>query len=283
MLWKSIRLAGLTLALSTTVLATDSQGLPKGKLDNLNANYRSPAGTGKADYINFQDFGEYRSADLEVENYNGLLIFNLRDDNEDKSFELDLSTFGITDADVINLSRLNFSNTEKNINLNISSANAQAQDASTSFNNGRISCTRDKVHSDITDDLLSACLKNASLSVNNMRLNSGKSEFVSFVPSEFGEIDILGSSIKIDNLSINIGGHNFKGQVKGDVTKGMKVKFEGQTHYFIDKKQIRVKLTKAKAGFINVKKTLFKELKKAQSETLTVREPYIYIQLKDKE
>lgn len=279
MLLKSLRHASLLCALSITAHATDSQGLPQGKLNNLSAKYQSPSGTGKAAYINFQDFGEYRNADLEVENYNGLLIFNLRDENEDKSFELDLSTFGITDADSINLNQLNFSNDAKRINLNINSANAKAEDKSTSFSGASINCHRDKVFEDITDDLLSACLKNSSLSISNLNIRSGKSEFVSIVTNEYDEVEILGSAIKLDYLKLNINGHNFKGETKGDVTKNVKVKFEGQTHYFQDKRQVRVKISKAKAGFISVKGTIFKELKKAQSDNLRVNEPYIYINL----
>ncbi|OIQ19584.1 MAG: hypothetical protein BM556_03615 [Bacteriovorax sp. MedPE-SWde] len=270
----------LIMTLATSVFATEA-GLPKGKLDNLNAKYSTPSGTGSADYVKFQEFGEYTSPKLEVENYNGLLVFNLTGENEDKSFELDLSALGITDADRINLSQLYFNNSEKKIGLRMASANARAEDMSTSFNGASINCNREKVYDDVTDDLLSACLKSASVSLNNLRLNTGKSEFVSIIPNEYGDGEILGSQISLDKLRININNHSFSGQIKGDVTKGMKVKFEGQTHYFQAKRQVRIKLTKAKAGFINVKKTLFKELRKAQSDTMKVNAPYIYIQLSE--
>jgi len=281
MLINSIKRASLLLAFGASVLAMESQGLQKGQMLNLDANYRSPTGTGRAQIIDFAHFGSYTNANLEVENYNGLLVFNLRDENEDKSFELDLSAFGITDAEYIDLDKFNFQNDDNHIQLHFNQVRAKAEDSSTSLSNGFIDCKRERTYDDITDDLLSACLKKSSIKVENLRLYSGKSEFVSILPTEYGDVDILGSSIKIDYIDIAINGHNFKGKLKGDVSKGVKVKFEGQTHYFIDKKQIRVKLTKAKAGFINVKKTLFKELKKAQSDTLKVREPYIYIQLKD--
>lgn len=249
--------------------------LPVGKIQNLNANYRSPAGTGKVQYINLSDFGEYSNADVEVENYNGLLQFSIAD----KQFELDLSMLGITDAEEINFSNLNFLNETSQINLSISKANAKdsEKDLNMDFSGASVTCKRKVKYDDIKTDLLKNCLDNSNISLSKLNLNKSSFQMKSLVSDDFeiqGGFDL--SSFKIDVFN-----NKFKAETKSSISSGLTIKLEGTSVYKVDESIIEIRIDKAKAGILNIKSKLFDALKDMESESISVREPFIYIDLND--
>ena len=262
----------LAIAILSSIQAEEAPSLPKGIINNLNANYVSPRGSGTAKHINLEEFGQFDNAKLEVENYNGLLMFSV----EDKSFELDLSMLGINDADKINLGQLHFTNQGKQIKLSLGSAAANDTEFNLGINGGSINCTRIQELTDIKDDLLNACLKNGNFSINRFNMQSAGSQFYNILNEA-----PLGSDIKLESIRLNISNNSLRGELKGNVTQDVKVKIEGGSWYNPANNEIKLRIDKAKAGWFNVKKTLFKELSKMQSDTLKVRSPYIYFYLKD--
>ncbi|WP_157680509.1 hypothetical protein [Bacteriovorax sp. Seq25_V] len=246
--------------------------LPNGQIQALNANYNSPTGTGTAKYINIDEFGEYRNPQLEVENYNGTLMFSI----EDKSFELDLSMLGVSDAQTIGLNNLNFSNNSKNIALNFSSAKALDDDFSFSVSNPSVDCTRTGIFDDIKTDLLSNCLKYSKLRISRLDFRSDTSEFTNLITEE----EITSSKIDLSDFKLDINSGKFKGEVKSSMSQGLTIKVEGLSQFKVESNQIEIKLDKAKAGIFNIKSKIFDELEKMDSDTISVREPYITIQLK---
>lgn len=257
------------MTLASSILATEAT-LPEGRIETLNADYVSPKGTGNAEFINIKDFGVFEKPALEVENYNGLLVFSV----EDQTFELDLSLLGVTDAETINLRGLNFLNKDKTINLNLSNAHAKDIDLDTSLSRAAIDCTREDHHQDITDDLLSACLKNSRISAKDFRFRSGESLFESLV-----EEKMLSDQMTLDDLSVSISNHKLKANFKSNLSKGVKVKIEGSTSYNLDERKIVIKIDKAKASFLNIKNKIFDELGKMQNEKIEVNKPFIHIYL----
>ena len=59
--------------------------------------------------------------------------------------------------------------------------------------------------------------------------------------------------------------------------QGLKIKGNGKTYY--ENNQIRIRIDKAKVGFINVRGRLFKELEKLESDKVQVNEPWIEFDL----
>lgn len=249
--------------------------MPVGKIENLNANYRSPAGTGKVAYLNIEDFGEYKNANLEVENYNGLLQFMI----EDKQFELDLSMLGISDAEEINFSTLNFQNSDSSIGLNVASGMAkdQEKDFNLSFSSASITCQKAQTYEDIKTELLANCLNNANISLGKLDFQKQELTLQSFVQDN---LEIQGG-FDLSNFKVNIASGKYKAETKSSVSSGMTIKLEGLTNYNIDEKIIEIKIDKAKAGIFSIKSKIFDELRKIESESITVNEPFIYITLED--
>jgi hypothetical protein len=262
----------LLAAMTTSILGFESGKLPTGSIKNLTSNYVSPRGNGNAQYINLSEFGEYTDAALEVENYNGLLMFML----DDKNFEIDISMLGVTDADKIDLKAMSFNHNENEIKLSASSLKANDPDFNASISSPSINCRKSAEYDDVKDQILSACLTTGYLSLGRINFQNNKSHFYNLVDE-----GTLGSSFKLDYLKLNINRNSFKGEFKGDVSKGIKVKMEGNTWYNPESNVVKIKIDKAKAGFINIKNTIFKELKNNESDKLRVDKPYIFISLED--
>lgn len=247
--------------------------LPKGEITSLNANYNSPEGTGKATYINIEDFGEYRNQDLFVENQNGLLRFIV----DDKNFELDLSMLGINDAEKINLNTVNFKNNDAQILLNASKANATDPDFKLDINGAAITCNKTMSNEDIKKELLGNCLKYSKISLNKLNFNKENLNLESLVSEEV----INGDSFDLSALKIDITNGVLKAEMKSSISQGITLKLEGRTSYQLENNLVEIRIDKAKAGILNIKGKLFEALEKMDSETISVSEPYIRIQLKD--
>ncbi len=265
---KSIFLVSL---LSTFAIANES--LPKGYIQELNARYDSPSGLASASKVQIEDFGDYTNPKMEVENYNGLLVFLF----EDKQFELDISMLGITDAEQIDVADLNFTNNDVEIDLSVEGADAFDPTFRTNVRDAKFNCLRESQYEDIKDDLLSACLSNSDITLNQAYFKSETSEFYSVLNNE----EILGDAFDLEDLVIRINEGELKAQFKSSLSKGVKIKIEAETSYDIQNKRVVVNLKKAKASFFNIKGTIFKELESMQVEGLEVDRPYIYFSFEE--
>ena len=245
-----------------------NETLPNGYIENLNAAYDTPKGSAKADKVKIEDFGDYTNPVMEVENYNGLLIFSL----EDQQFELDISMLGITDAKRIDVAELNFNNSDSRIELGLIGADAFDDSFQTNIRNAFINCMRDQRHSDIKDDLLSACLTHSDINIKRAYFKSEDSEFHSLIDRQ----EILGDAFDLDNLEIKVRNNELRAEFKSSISKGVKVKLEAETHYDLENKRVVVHLKKAKASFFNIKNTIFNALEDIDTEGLEVDRPYIY-------
>ncbi len=280
MLKKSCQMIAASYCLMFTNISTahanefnEKPAFPIGKINQLNANYTSPKGTGTSKEIAIEGFGEFINPTLEVENYGGTLIFSV--DNE--SFELDLSTLQINDADKIGISNLNYNNGDTNIGLNLNQVQASGEGFSTRLSGTRLECEKQSREGNEYEQLLQNCF-------NFLSLNVGSAYFKSSVRSFYNltnEYETLGSAVEIDDLKLNIRGGKFSGHLKGNVSKGVKVKFEGRSSYDLANKIINIRIDKAKAGLFNVRRTIFKELERFENDKIEIDEPNIYIILQD--
>ncbi len=252
---KSIPFLFLSFLLVNSAIAQETPSLPIGTIDNLSMNYTSPDGGGQVESLNLDDIGEYTDAALSVNNYSGLLIFGL----EDKTFEIDISMLGVSDADTINISRLNYKNDSTNLSLNFSKLESTKDTGITRLGKSKINCQG----STINEELLLACLKTGKLNLTNM-----------FIKSSKGKKDV---SLRYFNLSIKNG--SLFANFKGSITKNINTKIWGRISYDSQLREITLKITKAKAGIIGVKGKIFNELKKNETENMRVEQPYIYIRL----
>lgn len=274
MLRRSLKLmtASCCLLMTSTmpVFAQEDKPLfPIGNITTLNAEYVSPQGTGTVNAISIQGFGDFSNPQLEVENYNGILMFTVDND----SFELDLSTLQIQDADKIKIDNLNYTNNDTSLGLNLSNISASGEGFSTSLSNTKVECQKAAREGKEYEQLLQNCFNFLSLNVDRARFKSSKRSFYNLT----NEYETLGDAVQIDELKLDIRNGKFNGRLKGNISKGVTVKFEGRASYDMSNRIVNIKISKAKAGLFNVRGTIFKELEEFESDTIEVDEPNIYI------
>ncbi len=258
------------ISLISLNLQATEPALPNGFIDTLNATYRSPSGSASANEVGIDGFGNYKNPKMTLLNENGLLVFKF----EESQFELDISMFGITDAQNIDITTLNFHNDLENIFLSVEDIVARDEGFNTSLQSAYIDCKRKSKHEDITDDLLSACLTNSELKAHSGDFQNATNSFYSVFDNK-----ALGDKITLDDLDIKVTENKLKASFKSNISKGVRVKIEGETHYDSEAKMIKIKIDKAKASFLNIKNTIFKELEQLDVEGLKVEKPYIYFSM----
>ncbi len=241
--------------------------LPNGFIDTLNATYRTPSGSASATEVGISGFGEYKNPSMTLRNENGLLVFKF----QENQFELDISMLGVTDAEKIDLSALNFHNDSENFFLSVEDVNARDTEFNTSLQSAFIDCKREKRYEDVADDLLSACLKNSEIKAVSGDFSSKTNSFYNVFDNE-----TLGDEFTLSDLNIAVKNGKLKGSFKSNISKGVRVKLEADTSYNVESREVTVKITKAKASFLDIRKTIFKELGKLEVEGLRVEKPFIY-------
>ncbi|POB12782.1 hypothetical protein [Halobacteriovorax sp. DA5] len=280
MLKKSCQMIAASYCLIFTNISTayandlnEKPAFPIGKINQLNANYTSPKGTGTSKEISIKGFGDFINPNLEVENYGGTLIFSI--DNE--SFELDLSSLQINDAEKIGISNINYNNGDTNIGLNLNQVQASGEGFSTRLSGTSLECQKQSREGNEYEQLLQNCFNYLSLNVGSAFFQSSERSFYNLT----NEYETLGSAVEIDDLKLNIRGGKFDGHLKGNVSKGVKVKFEGRASYDLGNKIVNIRIDKAKAGLFNVRRTIFKELERFENDKIEIDEPNIYIILQE--
>ncbi len=276
MFTKSLKMmtASCCLIFATTqTFAQEEASFPIGRITQLNALYTSPQGDGSAKEVSIEGFGDFINPKLEVENYNGILMFRV----ENEAFELDLSSLPIRDANKIDLDNINYTNGNADLSLGLTNINATGEGFRTTLTNSRVQCQKREREGSEYEQLLQNCFNYLTLNVDKAYFKSDERSFYNVT----NEYETLGDAVEIDGISLNIRNGKFNGHLKGNISKGVKVKFEGRSSYDLDNKIINIKIEKAKAGFFNVRRTIFKELERFESNTIEVDEPNIYIILQD--
>ena len=141
-------------------------------------------------------------------------------------------------------------------------------------------CSLNREHSDNYGlQLLDACLTNGSFSVSSLISNelSKVYNLLIDIPGLIGT-NATAITMKNANFSVKKNSFTFKGKVNLGISANITI--EGKSNYEIDENRVTIRIDKAKASFINIKKKLFEELEKSETETLRVESPYIYIYLK---
>ena len=242
--------------------------LPRGFINNLEANYQSPTGRGHATAVSLAGFGNYESPNFEVDNAGGVLIFTV----EDNSFEIDLSSLSGKDVDRLSIQAMNYIYNQEKLQASFNSFSANSQDFASQVNHLQLSCLKSKDLSNPLDDLLISCLSQAGLRVQRLNFRGSSAIFSDLVENSFTT-----EEVEIEKLEVSVNNSRLKAKFKGNISKGITVKIEGSTSYSTTDKKITLRIDKAKAGFINIRNNLFDEFKKMENENIEVRKPYIFI------
>lgn len=238
------------LTLSTQVFAQ----FPIANIEKFSGNYRDPSGSATASDFLFDNIDFGQNPTFSVERQAGLI--NLRTNAQEFTWENPPAM--INDLSDLNWDSITLNSTPESFSLEIPSFNGSSVDANFSTTNLSLKCDHAGTNlGDLTSELLDACLNNSS---------EFYTSYISFSNNKGTSLSGLGLYVNKNYLNFN-------------VKVGVNVKGNGQIWYDHSKKQIKIRIDRAKAGFINVRGKLFDELRALESEKIRVNEPWVEIDL----
>lgn len=189
----------------------------------------------------------------------------------------------LMDVNALRWNGVNVSGATKRFMTNFSSLFIERESSHMSLKSFLLDCQMTtQSHEDFVETLLESCINGVGTArLNEFQKNDKTIEghqlmmnfLMAITPHEIAPL----SETKIEEINLKINRQSFEASLKTKVVINTTVKMSGAVFYEQDKSQIRLRLDKAKAGFLNVHSQIFEQLEKAQSEKLIVQKPWVTI------
>lgn len=239
------------LALSLVALSFNSfaQGLTA-QIKNFNINYSAPSGSANSEVFEFRDINYANTTEYSVELQGGKLFLEA----PDQSIQLDGLPDFVTQVEDLEVQDVNLDTIAGEIFFNLGYFFTRTTLDNMAIKNLAVKCNNQRDSGDLMHDLLDQCLNEAGqISIEEL-IQAGKSQFKYF------------------SMSTHNNDMSFRIKAAGYTIKGA-----GET--FFENNTIKIHITKAKYGFLNVKSRMFRELKALETDSIRVNNPWIEIDL----
>jgi hypothetical protein len=242
---------------------------------NFNFSYQNPQGEGKATSFSRSLTTASESVSVAVEKFNNDFHIQVTGGEEHEFIFKNAPSF-LTDAETMNLSELNLDLNEQ-LNLRVSSARFDSRSDSLKLDGLALSCQKLGIAENVMDQLISGCIQ--KMTFKSSKFSSQDTDaLISSVLSESLATNLAGIGVNSVDLSTNNGKFDLSGEVKAQISG--KVKSHGNLSYDAASGKLTIKISEVKFGFLNITNKVFDELKKQESDKLTVKAPYVYLTVK---
>lgn len=224
--------------------------VPYSDIQGFSGKYNNGTGNASALSFEFENIKFLNNPDFEL--YKQANTFFLS--TPEQSIELNMLPEKIHELENLVIHNLNLKSNESSLEVNVENINGTTLEKTLMTKYLNLKC--DISNKDFMLGVLNTCLNNSStFSLSNITIDN--------------------KSYKDINVSINNHKLSFQAKVSGIGAKG-----NGEITYLKNESKIIIKIDKVKAGFFNVTKKFFDEIKESESETVLINRPYIEILLK---
>jgi hypothetical protein len=255
-------------------------------IENFRGEFISPSGSGIAQRFevpNSSQSNQLKNVQILIEKTES--GYTLR--SPDNFYQWEDAPSLLMDLELANWNGITVKSQARRFETSATSLVIQRQKNQLSFRNFLVDCRlSSNAHDDFTKTLLEACLNGQSLA----KLRSFQKVDKSFEGSSLlndllmavtnVEIAPL-SETTVENIDLKINRQAFEASLSTKVVFNTTVKVNGMVYYENDQNRIRLRLDRARAGFINVLSQVFEQLEKNQSAKLIVQRPWVTIILED--
>jgi hypothetical protein len=270
----------LILGMLIISAAATAQTAPTVSIKNFNFTYQNPHGEGSATSFSRSNFKADQGVTVAVDKIDKdfkLIVSG----SENQEFEFKNAPSFMTEAESIAVSGFNLE-VEDKLTLNLLSGRFNSEKDELNLDNLSLDCSRDVNQKELTDQFISGCIQKMNLKTAKFS-QSGEEGPVSVlktvVENSLDDQPLLGNiGVSSLDLKTNAGKYDLSVEVKAQISG--KVKSKGNMSYDPDSGKLTIKISEVKFGFLNITSKVFDELKKQQSETLKVNEPYVYYLVK---
>lgn len=273
------------LSLSLT-LTTAFAELPRIDIDQFRGDYRSPAGSGIAQRFDVPGFAHSKALkNISIGIEKTQTGYNMT--TPDHFFEWSDAPSLLMNLESAQWSAIGVKSSPQSFVTKAQSLNLNREKDQINFRNFLLDCKLTKPsHPSFSQTFLEACLNGQSRATLTSFQKTDKSATTSkllqdlmmaVTPYEIAPL----SQTTVDDVEIKINRQSFEAQLTTKVVFNTTVKLDGMVYYENDQNRIRLRLDKAKAGFLNVLSKVFEQLEKNQSDKLIVQRPWVTIILAD--
>lgn len=249
-------------------------------IQKFQGQYRSPSGDGSASVFQLPAQAEYsKNVSLTIEQNETGYILTTPSSQYDWQDVPEI----LMSVDEVQWNGLNVSGKTQQFMTNFSAITIKRESSDMSLKNFLLDCRLTaQAHEEFIETLLESCLNGQGTARLDEFQKNDKSLMSNQLLRNFlmavtpYEIAPLGDT-KVEEINLKVSRQAFEASLKTKVVFNTTVKMSGAVFYEQDKSQIRLRLDKAKAGFINVHSQIFEQLEKNQSETLIVQKPWVTI------
>ncbi len=239
-----------------------ANGLPLIDIQDLNGRYTHPAGSATASFWKVPDSAPLQNAQFSVFQEQDLFVF----EGDAGLYELKGLPDSIVKMNSLNWKGSSFKSEASGLNLGIDSLTGSDESGLLLIKKFNFSCSGSSSRAETRDALFDVCLRNSLL----------KSALF-----DIYETDRSNTRTTLENLSMTVknGKFNLSVRAKFDITANIKA--NGKIDYLKTNSgaELRIRLDKAKASFLNVTKKVFEAIEKEAAEGVRVERPYIIVEL----
>ncbi len=260
--------------------AATAQTAPTVSIKNFNFTYQNPHGEGSATSFSRSSFKVDQGVTVAVDKIDKefkLIVSG----SENQEFEFKNAPSFMTEAETMVVSGFNLEVADR-LTLNLLSGRFTSVKDELKLDNLNLDCARDVNQKEVMDQFINGCIKKMTLKTATFS-QSGEEGLVSAlktaVENSLDDQSLLGNiGVSSLDLKTNAGKYDLSVEVKAQISG--KVKSNGNMSYDPASGKLTLKISEVKFGFLNITGKVFDELKKLQSETLKVSEPYVYYSVK---
>lgn len=241
---------------------------------NFNFTYKNPHGEGVAASFSRSKINEEVRVSVDKIDKDFRLQVNGAE-TQDFTFK-DAPAF-MTEADTMTVSGFNLDLSQR-LTMSLASGRFNSPEDSLKLDGVTLDCNRDAKHTEAMDQLISGCVQKMTLKSSKFQQQDVQKVFQGILMETFSKAIDADLGVNSLDLKTNAGKYDLSAEVKAQISG--KVKSNGQMSYDAASGKLSVKISEVKFGFLNITGKVFDELKKNESASMQVKEPYVHLTVK---
>lgn len=196
---------------------------------------------------------------------------------ETQEFELKNAPAFMTEAQTMSVSGFNLNLAER-LNLSLAAGRFNSTDSSLKLDGLNLDCSRDQTQPEVMDQLIKGCIQKMTFKSSKFQSQDVEEALVNVISEAVSKSINSNVTVNSVDLKTNAGKYDLAADVKAQVSG--KVRSKGDMSYDPASGKLTLKISEVKFSILNITGKVFDELKKQQSDKLTVKEPYVYYSIK---
>jgi hypothetical protein len=242
-------------------------------LQGFDFNYSNPKGSGTASAFSRQMEKADTSVNVDVEKVTDGLAVVVTGAEEQSFVVKELPSF-VKDAKSMLIEQL-FLNVSDTFSITLDDGSFVSEKDELSMENFSLDCNRDEAQKDLMDQAISGCVSNLNLHASKFSMDSAKKILQKVFQ---GSDKATPVSIRSLDFASKNGNYELKADVKAQISGT--ARSSGKLSYDPASKVLTIKISEVKFGVLSVRGMVFDQLKRNESASLKVNEPYLYLKIK---